>query len=41
VIQRGVQDPLAEMVLAGGVRDGSRVKISAGKGGLTFNGKTP
>jgi ATP-dependent Clp protease ATP-binding subunit ClpB len=41
VIQRSVQDPLAEMVLAGEVRDGSRVKISAGKGGLTFNGKTP
>ncbi len=40
VIQRSVQDPLAEMILAGDVRDGSTVKISAGKGGLTFNGKT-
>ena len=41
VIQRYVQDPLAEMILAGDVRDGSAVKISAGKDGLTFNGKKP
>jgi ATP-dependent Clp protease ATP-binding subunit ClpB len=41
VIQRYVQDPLAEMLLAGDVRDGSTVKISAGKDGLTFNGKKP
>ncbi|MBN9600574.1 MAG: ATP-dependent chaperone ClpB [Afipia sp.] len=40
VIQRNVQDPLAEMILAGEVLDGAIVKISAGKGGLTFNGKT-
>ncbi len=40
VIQRNVQDPLAEMILAGEVLDGTTVKISAGKGGLTFNGKT-
>ncbi|MBN8959998.1 MAG: ATP-dependent chaperone ClpB [Rhizobiales bacterium] len=39
VIQRSVQDPLAEMILAGNVRDGDHVKIAAGKGGLTFNGK--
>ncbi|CEG06885.1 Chaperone protein ClpB [Afipia felis] len=39
VIQRSVQDPLAEMILAGDVRDGATVKISAGKSGLTFNGK--
>jgi len=39
VIQRSVQDPLAEMILAGDVRDGAIVKISAGKDGLTFNGK--
>ena len=39
VIQRSVQDPLAEMVLAGEVLDGATVKISAGKNGLTFNGK--
>ncbi|QOZ28383.1 ATP-dependent chaperone ClpB [Bradyrhizobium sp. CCBAU 51753] len=41
VIQRAVQDPLAEMILAGDVRDGSQVKISATKAGLTFNGKRP
>ena len=41
VIQRYVQDPLAEMILAGDVRDGATVRISAGKEGLTFNGKTP
>ncbi|MCC8945258.1 ATP-dependent chaperone ClpB [Bradyrhizobium sp. Arg62] len=40
VIQRYVQDPLAEMLLAGDVRDGSTVQISSGKDGLTFNGKT-
>jgi ATP-dependent Clp protease ATP-binding subunit ClpB len=39
VIQRSVQDPLAEMILAGDVRDGATVKISADKSGLTFNGK--
>ncbi|WP_375789391.1 ATP-dependent chaperone ClpB [Bradyrhizobium sp. Pha-3] len=39
VIQRYVQDPLAEMLLAGDVRDGSTVQISSGKDGLTFNGK--
>ncbi|KWV52187.1 ATP-dependent chaperone ClpB [Bradyrhizobium macuxiense] len=41
VIQRSVQDPLAEMILAGDVRDGSEVKISATKAGLTFNGRKP
>ncbi|MBK5655201.1 MAG: AAA family ATPase, partial [Rhizobium sp.] len=41
VIQRSVQDPLAEMILAGDVRDGSEVKLSATKAGLTFNGKKP
>ena len=41
MIQRNVQDPLAEMILAGDVRDGSSVKLSAAKGGLTFNGKRP
>ncbi len=39
VIQRYVQDPLAEMVLAGKVRDGDRIGISAVAGGLTFNGQ--
>jgi ATP-dependent Clp protease ATP-binding subunit ClpB len=39
VIQKAVQDPLAEMILAGTVKDGDKVVISAGKQGLTFNGK--
>jgi ATP-dependent Clp protease ATP-binding subunit ClpB len=38
-IQRAVQDPLAEMILAGRVHDGETVAISAGDGGLTFNGQ--
>ncbi len=39
VIQRNVQDPLAEMILAGEVRDGDNVAISAEGNVLTFNGK--
>ena len=39
VIQKSVQDPLAEMILAGSVKDGDQVVISAGKQGLAFNGK--
>jgi ATP-dependent Clp protease ATP-binding subunit ClpB len=39
VIQKAIQDPLAELVLAGTVKDGDRVVISANKQGLTFNGK--
>jgi ATP-dependent Clp protease ATP-binding subunit ClpB len=39
VIQKSVQDPLAEMILAGAIKDGDKVTISAGKQGLTFNGK--
>jgi ATP-dependent Clp protease ATP-binding subunit ClpB len=38
-IQNAVQDPLAEMILAGQIKDGEKVRISAGKNGLTFNGK--
>ncbi len=38
-IQRYVQDPLAELLLSGEVRDDSAVKLSVGKDGLTFNGK--
>jgi ATP-dependent Clp protease ATP-binding subunit ClpB len=38
VIQKYVQDPLAEMVLAGKIHDGETVKIGAGKDGLMFNG---
>jgi ATP-dependent Clp protease ATP-binding subunit ClpB len=39
VIQKSVQDPLAEMILSGRVKDGEKMVISAGKQGLTFNGK--
>jgi ATP-dependent Clp protease ATP-binding subunit ClpB len=39
VIQKSVQDPLAEMILAGNIKDGETVKLSADKLGLTFNGK--
>ncbi len=39
VIQKSVQDPLAEMILAGKIKDGEAVKVSADKIGLTFNGK--
>jgi ATP-dependent Clp protease ATP-binding subunit ClpB len=38
VIQKYVQDPLAEMVLAGKIRDGETVKITTGPDGLMFNG---
>ncbi|MGD9766467.1 MAG: ATP-dependent chaperone ClpB [Pseudolabrys sp.] len=39
VIQRYVQDPLAEMILAGSIKDGETVSLSANKDGLSFNGK--
>jgi ATP-dependent Clp protease ATP-binding subunit ClpB len=39
VIQKSVQDPLAEMILAGTIKDGEKVIISVGKNGLSFNGK--
>ncbi len=39
VIQKSIQDPLAELILAGSVKDGEKVTISTGKQGLTFNGK--
>ena len=38
VIQKSVQDPLAEMILAGTVKDGEKVEVSAGPQGLSFNG---
>jgi ATP-dependent Clp protease ATP-binding subunit ClpB len=41
VIQRSVQDPLAEMILAGDVQDGDHVAISTEGNVLTFNGKAP
>jgi len=39
VIQRNVQDPLAEMILSGAVHDGERVTVASAYDGLTFNGK--
>jgi ATP-dependent Clp protease ATP-binding subunit ClpB len=39
VIQKYVQDPLAEMVLSGKIHDGEAVHITAGKDGLMFNGE--
>jgi ATP-dependent Clp protease ATP-binding subunit ClpB len=37
VIQRALQDPLAEMLLGGEVLDGSVVKVSAGPDGLIID----
>ena len=39
VIQKLVQDPLAEAILDGRIHDGETVKIDVDKSGLTFNGK--
>jgi len=39
VIQRQLQNPLAEMILAGEIREGDTVRVSAGEGGLIVNGK--
>jgi ATP-dependent Clp protease ATP-binding subunit ClpB len=39
VIQKYVQDPLAEMMLAGKIHDGETVEVTAGKDGLMFNGE--
>ncbi len=41
VIQRNLQDPLAEMILAGEVKDGDHIAISSEGNVLTFNGKAP
>ena len=38
-IQKSVQDPLAELILSGRIKDGEKVVITAGKQGLKFNGK--
>ncbi len=38
VIQKSVQDPLADLMLSGEISDGDTIKISAGMEGLTFNG---
>ena len=38
VIQRRLQDPLAQLLLEGKISDGSKIKVSAGKTGLTIDG---
>jgi ATP-dependent Clp protease ATP-binding subunit ClpB len=38
VIQRYIQDPLAEMLLAGEIKDGEEVVVGAGAEALTING---
>jgi ATP-dependent Clp protease ATP-binding subunit ClpB len=39
VIQRHLQDPLAEMILAGEVLDGAAVQVTAGAAGLMIGGR--
>ena len=39
VIQRRLQDPLAQMILEGKITDGANVKVSANKTGLTVDGQ--
>ncbi|MGB6968083.1 MAG: AAA family ATPase, partial [Methyloceanibacter sp.] len=39
VIQKYVQDPLADLVLQGKLRDGDKVEITANKDGLVINGQ--
>jgi len=39
VIQKALQDPLAELILSGKVKDGDTVKVSANEDGLTINGE--
>jgi ATP-dependent Clp protease ATP-binding subunit ClpB len=38
VIRRRLQDPLAQLLLEGKISDGSKIKVSAGKTGLTIDG---
>jgi ATP-dependent Clp protease ATP-binding subunit ClpB len=39
VIQRRLQDPLAQLLLEGKIADGANIKVGAGKSGLTINGQ--
>jgi ATP-dependent Clp protease ATP-binding subunit ClpB len=39
VIQRRIQDPLAQLLLEGKIADGAVVKVSASKTGLTIDGR--
>ena len=38
VIQKSLQDPLAEMTLEGAIKDGDVLKVSANADGLVING---
>ena len=38
VIQKRLQDPLAQLLLGGDILDGAHVKVSVGKNGLLING---
>ena len=40
VIQRALQDPLAELILSGAVKDGETVRVSASAEGLLVGGRT-
>jgi ATP-dependent Clp protease ATP-binding subunit ClpB len=39
VIQRRLQDPLAQLMLEGKLSDGAKIRVSAGKSGLAINGQ--
>jgi len=39
VVQRNLQNPLAELILEGSVKDGDQVSVSATDRGLTINGR--
>jgi ATP-dependent Clp protease ATP-binding subunit ClpB len=39
VIQQELQNPLANMLLAGKIADGDRIRVTAGEGGLLINGE--
>ena len=39
VIQKSLQDPLAELILSGRVKDGDTVTVAGGRQGLVFNGE--
>lgn len=39
VIQKNVQDPLAELILEGSIKDGDTVPLSANDAGLMINGQ--
>jgi ATP-dependent Clp protease ATP-binding subunit ClpB len=39
VIQKALQDPLADLLLAGEIRDGEAVAVSAGIDGLIIDGR--